>query len=791
MARTNTQIQSIDDVLSAQFGSTVNIQKINAPFTTIVNRAQMTDLSKDLGARVGTERIPTQQISLLQNEVGALGELVFRPINDIHEQIRFVGPWTNNSAADGQHLNSGQPVNSYAEVTFYGTGLNVLINNFGGTNNLVYAVDGGSNSSSIFPASLTAVITAGRKTSSNCVLTVVSGLSLGLHTVKLTRLSTSANSFSISGFEILNESTTMKFVPGSASVGGKLVSLATLQSRAYDKTAVLESGSLSSGRGGRVVAYLKPDGTIGMAATSVNAAFTFATSITDADRATEEVVRNIHWREFGAGRSDDFSTLDVTSSNRVFTLDDAVTTLTTLGGNTYTSAGVTDVIAINSDSARTLTLTFVGTGLDIIVTSDNTDGVGTDTFGASVDGGTMTNFISTAVGSNIFKTLRIASGLPYGTHTVNFKRTVTPTNWNLRFANFVIYGPKTPAIPAGSVSLAQWNVLADYANVSSFGVNITDRFKMSTGVIRKASSRESTYQGGGWLNAGIDVTNFSSGFNMVATAGSSNGASVSHTFFGTGIELRSLTINAAVYNWTLTLNGNPLSTYGASVGTVANGSGLTLSTAGALTGTYSGGQDTILYRISGLPLARYTLKILKNETTSNLYIDSFDVITPVHAPLYSTPGSLQSTQNVGSSSVESARKFGDQLTAGKKPRNWSQAVGVTSGPSTTATAFVPIPDMSCIIDSQTGLLDLKFVLSWSNTVAADLNIQFYIDGSPVGMPIGHIDGNSNAGWHVSTALILTAPVPIGKHLVQVYWKTGSTVINGASTWRILTVTDIG
>ena len=195
-----------------------------------------------------------------------------------------------------------------------------------------------------------------------------------------------------------------------------------------------------------------------------------------------------------------------------------------------------------------------------------------------------------------------------------------------------------------------------------------------------------------------------------------------------------------------------------------------------------------------MPLACYTLKILKNETTSNLYVDSFDVITPVYSPTYSSPGSLQSTQNIGSHSVESTRKFGAQVMAGVKPRNWAQAI--VDGPpigaiSTSSTVFIPVPKMSCVIDSATGMLQVSLMANvFGSTLGNASDIRLYIDGKPSSLPTFYAATSTTGGYLLCLSQTGIIPVSTGKHLIQMYWKVG-----GGGTMNVqarsISVVDIG
>ena len=92
-------------------------------YSSITNRASIIDLTQDLKARMGIERIMVDAVFQLQNEFGPNGEMVWGALNDIFGQIRLVGnpsPTISTYGAYGLRLVS-EPGDGYIEVTFYGT----------------------------------------------------------------------------------------------------------------------------------------------------------------------------------------------------------------------------------------------------------------------------------------------------------------------------------------------------------------------------------------------------------------------------------------------------------------------------------------------------------------------------------------------------------------------------------------------------------------------------------------------------------------------------------------------
>lgn len=59
MAGTAPRIDKIESRVAASSGTTIDASKISAPFTTVVNRAQMLDLANDCGSRFRSQSIIT------------------------------------------------------------------------------------------------------------------------------------------------------------------------------------------------------------------------------------------------------------------------------------------------------------------------------------------------------------------------------------------------------------------------------------------------------------------------------------------------------------------------------------------------------------------------------------------------------------------------------------------------------------------------------------------------------------------------------------------------------------
>lgn len=819
--------------------------------STVVNRAKMIDLSNDLGVRLGIDRFPTQSMVQVFGEQGPNGEPVYKPANDKFEQVRFVGQWgplpNGTVNTDGQYVQTSSTA-SYVEFTFYGTGLNVLCYSDNNNRNMTVSTDGGSTST-VTNTTMSGTL-QGRGYSPNVCFTLVSGLSLGIHTVKVLQAS---GTMTIFGFEILNEgilattgnitsasnqltsianvtgvvaglgvtgvgipagttvssisgttvtmsanatATTsslaitftgmLKVASGSATVGAKKNYLNSVNVAAFNST--FETGTLGT-KGGRVLVYLKSDGTIAKAvqptAATANANGSSATvngvalggGQADHVAANEEVIRTYYWREFSAGRTDDFSTFTQATgtANRAFTLDDGTTTLV---ANQANNSPVAEGLSSNQASGAFVAFTFVGTGLDIIINSDNN----TRQFDSvTIDGSASVGaIVYTAGTAGYFKVAKVVSGLPYGTHTIRFAQ--TSAAFSPSFNSFIVYGPKKPTLPSGAFELADYNVVANYV-IGSAGPSAR-----STGVITKAGLREGALTGT-WT-IGLD-TNINSGFNLNSSVA---GAIATYTFFGTGVELKTNPqAGGATINWTFTVDNQALNagTNTGSSSSIAFGTttGASLSAAGVLTGTLAGsGQNDGIVSITGLPLGLHTVKVVGTNAggAQPLYINSWDVITPIHVVKNNGPYVVQNALSVGSQGINDGRKFGTQVVSINPIAQCSRI----SNASTTTTFYVPIPDQIVTIKTNGGPIEINhqtgaFVASSSTGGGFEV----FLNGLAV-TGEKELTGTSAGGASAHVGECVTIPVPAGWYTIQTYYRSFSGASCGTTGARTIKATEL-
>jgi len=710
--------------------------KIDVPHTTIVNRAQIPNLANDLKPRMGIERIMTQGVVKLQDEFGVNGENVYGAINDTINQFRFYGEWETRIDGYGPKIlaNPSGSKDAFVEIVFYGTGLNMLECNIGDGLDLFITVDGGVEGSDILPNGFSGVLN-NRNYNSNIVMPLVSGLSLGIHTIKLRTTTNGWNM--LSGFEILNEASTVNFATGNAFVNRKKVAKSSVENLAYKPSGIVGT------RGAHVLNYMNSDGSIGQTFTETD---TTQKNLTLADHSNEEVIRTYNWREFGANRADDFSTLAGTISPRAFTLDDGTTTL--VANNAV--ADTSNTLQLQSGVPYFWTLTFIGTGLDIVGFGSAAAVSDTDIYVNGVNVGKMGTLVT------IEKTYRICSGLPYGTHTVGFYRNAG--NY-VYVSNFKVYGPKKPTLPSNAIELGSYYLMGDFVANTVAGLNT-----ISQGTLRKNTvNREAVYTGS-WaiFNAAPSMLPG----NYVQS--SATNSTVQYTFFGTGFDFRFYPDPTHDASTVLNIDG---STNHSSLTTSLYhfGGGCTFTPAtGVLNNGGTSGSGAGLV-ISGLSLGLHTVTFTTGSA-SNFLPHVFDIITPIHSPKSNLPASLQNTLPVGSNAIADLREF----TAIKENivdlPNYAKAQGVSSGPSTTSTTYIPMPDMSVVVKTSGKPIEINFDGACRNSSGATAAyVAIYVNGIQL-----KEFGSNNSTWN-PVNLHTIKNVSAGVHKVDVFWKaTGST-----------------
>lgn len=604
----------LQELLKAGFEDFVIPVYEDAPFTTIQNRAKVT---RSLKAVAGVERVHVKSINPVSNEFGLNGEMVWEADNK-DSRFRVVGNPVqfSNSSGSGFTTNTSD-TSTYVEFTFYGTGLNWL--GYPATGALDYraSVDGGVEGSNFMTPQSTALV--GRNYSPNIILNVVSGLTLDWHTVKV-RKNDTVSSMILYGFEILNETSDLAVYAGQGISNGNLFGMSSQQSSAWNV-------GVSGVKGARVVKYVD-GGQLKTAVTEVDAT---AKYLTNTDHTNEEVVRRINFREFGANRSDDPSTLaPASASTRSFTLDDGTTSLLVQTGNADLFNGIDGVYpSVGSDF---LQITFVGTGLDIYTASSAYAGNGT----LSVDGVAQGSIVLPygTVGRGLVK---LCSGLPYGTHTVRVNRTSVGTFFLI--SDFIVYQPKKPVFSGFEV--ADYNLMATYVNPT-----VTTAASVPAGVLRKMNIREMVFSGT-WAVGAVGIT-LPSGFTTTTTTAASY---VEYRFWGTGFSYR-FGNNSGAQSNTISVDGSTnLSAFTTAL-TATAGLSFTAAT-GVITGSPAGSIGENNLSVTGLTLGWHTVRVTWSSGAV-LSPACFDVITPIHMNEPSLKIGNQSLRSVNKYSPEKA-----------------------------------------------------------------------------------------------------------------------------------------
>lgn len=615
-------MQDISDVLAAAIEPFQAPPLVAAPFTTITdlsgNARKLPDPSKTIRPLMGIERIQIGSLDLSANEDGPLGELVYTVARD--QRIKCYGNCTLRSDSSGMRLTLATPAT--LEITFYGTGINLYGLAGLGARDVRATIDGGSEGVNLYPTASSGVMN-GRNYASNSYLFSVSGLSEGVHTVRLRAVTTG---WDVSAIEIVTSTTQIRVPQGKLINNGRGFSLNSLQS--LNATSSFDVGT-PNGRGGRVVVYSEGD----QLKKAIQPVDLSAAYLSSANHVNEELIRKINFREFGAQRADDFSTLAGVASSRAYTLEDGTTTLAGVNllvanaANTglpefHTTQGTTNFYAI----------TFVGTGLDLVRENQDANPRSDAVF---VDGTNVGN-ISLA-GNEGPVVQKIVSGLPYGTHTVRIQNNSGVLNGG-HVQDFIIYGPKKPTLPEGAVEVGEYYLLADFVR-NTFITNVYG--SMSTGVLRKAITYKEGAYNGSWTIGTVNLA-YDSGASIFSAT---NGNSASYTFFGTGFDFRVISTNTTG-SFAVTLNGAALNssypgassitiqTYGGpNFGSMGAGATALLSTAAnnTLATVATPNNLNAGFVVRNLPLGFHTVTFTKNSAGTT-EISTFDVITPVHFP---------------------------------------------------------------------------------------------------------------------------------------------------------------
>ena len=335
----------------------------------------------------------------------------------------------------------------------------------------------------------------------------------------------------------------------------------------------------------------------------------------DTNRLNQEVIRRINFREFGANNQ--FAGTFPTSPT--FTLEDGTTNLHA----SNPTVGTADFLSLgNNGSNRTVTFTFVGTGLDVFW---HFEGTGTQNVDVRIDGFAVGSIGTTLdITDNFLGVLPIVSGLSYGTHTVQFNNGAALAS-NQGPSDFIIYGPKKPEIPildVGSLELSDYNIMADHVDTPSSGDT-----NLGKGVLRKIPNREVLVDGTWALDAAVPAA-----LGGIELQSATAAANLNYTFYGTGLEFRFRFDAGTILEFEI---DGVLRTLAAADFVGANT--ITIGTSGSGTANArvtknAGGNsnDNTAYIIDDLTLGVHTFKVTRFTAAGNFFVRGLDIITPIH-----------------------------------------------------------------------------------------------------------------------------------------------------------------
>lgn len=788
----------------------VDVPLIDVPYTTIINRAKIPDLTNNLGSSFGIDRIMVQNCDPIDDEFGANGEKIYRVAGDELGLMRIGGAPKNgfngiisNDREQGPVVAIG--VGSFFEITFYGTGLNLLTFSFNQNRDASILLNGNNYGTFTQNTTSSSSVLVSRKYGLNMCKNVVSGLTLGMHTVRLT---TTTGAISIFGVEIIGSTSAIQVRPGTAYVKGKKQSVLTNQSVPHNSVFQNIYGTAGT-RGGRVVAYLASDGTVkkdiqyvdvtpkgmGFSGTNTNGTWTGG----QADHSNEEVVRTYYWREFGVDRLtlDEFSTLYGTTSNRSFTLHDNSTHLmgssvaagfsdTSLTGGTY-GLGWTLATAFVS-------FTFIGTGVDLLSSSTVSY---SGSLSVILDGSTIGNISSFNSGS---RAVKIVSGLPYGTHVLKLVLN-SVTAGDFRINKFVVYGPKKPEISQDAIELADYNLTANYVSNSVANVD-----NIATGVIRKSNTREFEYVNGTGGTANWQIDAFSTArINNFETNTNRQNAYFEYTFFGTGLEFRFAASGNRSNDITVSLKnqstgGSLLTATTSNFPTLQSsfyGTGVNFNNAtGKLDQNDPSTTGGCGMTISNLPLGVWTVRFTNNVASSYLVVDALDIITPVHVHKSQYAGGFDDSMYIGNCSISDTRSL--SVSKDKSKKAWAQYYAKEDGAptsfSTSSTSLVPVPEARLTIETSGGPIETNYHSRIQVSGAIALDHYIFVDGVNMGLVTSFFQQNDSVGNTMNSAIpnSFSAIVPIsaGKHTVEIFWVVSGGTVSAQYTSRVFNVKEL-
>lgn len=643
MGSTKSILTNLGETLASrpdQF-SFLSAALIEAPYSTIFSlqggARKLPDPSKILRPVFGVEPIMFKSLRYIKTEKSNSSGYVYGVNGE--QRVRLVGSWSMDNSNLGPHALSSV-IGDYVEVTFYGTGLNLLLFQDGTARDFRVSIDGGAEGSNIY-TTVSANVLNGRNLSINNHVNIANNLTLGTHTVKI-RQNTGSVNFRIYGVEIINNSSSIQIPQGEAFVAGRKYTNGALSSISYNSG--FDGNPVLNGRGGHVVEYMTPDGNIGKVIQQTNSSTQYLAS---ADHTNEESIHITNWRDFSAQRSDDVAS---GTGNKYFTQEDNVTTMNFQG---LAFGSDTGTVGVNG-SGDYMNITFVGTGIDLVQNELPSTFTGTQEIvvnGTQIFNGNLGTIINRGV-------WKVVSGLPFGTHVLRYRKTAAGSG--LAISDIIVYGPKKPTIPTNAIELQDYFLMADFDGSTITGTSVDSNIQMPVGVISKSLTREVTLVGANWSGApAASYPNF--GYNV--TTLTANSQPYIFEFWGTGFVVHQNTHAGLTYDFSVSVDG------------ALNASGLARSNASNLGGgsyrAASGpsGNEPVRIQFTGLTLGWHRVSIQRTGGSGNFSIPAFHIITPVYSPGIRNP---QRSMGMGLPSVQDISD--DDLNLGKA-KAWVQFSG--------------------------------------------------------------------------------------------------------------------
>ena len=487
---------------------------------------------------------------------------------------------------------------------------------------------------------------------------------------------------------------------------------------------------------------------------------------TAVDHSDEQVSRSIHPRAFGAGDSGDWQYSSIAGAHS-FLMDDGISSLWSNDGIIVTpnnQLSTQEVMTVDDGTSNRGVYIFNGTGLDIVINKDNQ----TSDADFYIDGVKVYDYTSGATAE--YKTIKLCSGLPMGTHILNIHQMSSTAVQNTpHIAKFIEYIPSDPSaissVDTGNL-IARRDFTADY--VFNSGTELDD---LSKGVNYYGPTRgwKLTDSSTAWGLAGATVYTY---WDRLEGKYDTTDAIAETWFYGTGFELV-MNCNSNQGTPELEIDGSTnFSSFNVHESeqrfTAATGR-FDLYNASSI-GAYKLG-------VTGLTLGWHKLKITQDNTHNGLSSDYLIHIAALgviggSATLTSPVGALQQicTANAGESLDIRRVK---PLESEENVVNFAQARGINSYFTTTSTSLIPLPDLTVNIKTSGNPLKIDAKMIGSNNGANQISwAVIFIDGIEVGVASAIKQGDTG-NQYIGFSLNEIHNIAAGLHTVTIYLKVAS------------------